>query len=92
MIKEIVCFKFPGFYESIFCNSGDFLDDEDELKFELEELLGEGKIDIYYEYEDFNKYKIDVGEKFMEYHLEKIIDLLPSEITDNEDFCFEKID
>lgn len=92
MIKEIVCFKFPGFYESIFCNSGDFLDDEDELKFELEEVLGEEKIDIYYEYEDFNKYKIDVGEKFMEYHVEKIIESLPSEITDNEDFCFEKID
>lgn len=92
MIKEIVCFNFPGFYESIFCSCDDFIDDEDEVKWNLEEVIGKGKIEVCYEYENFEEYKISVSEKFMEYYIDKIIEVLPIYILEDEDFKFEKID
>lgn len=92
MIKEISCYNFPGFYESIFCNSDEFIDDEYELQWELESLVGEGKVEVHYEYDDFNKYKLDVSNKFMEYYIEEIKKVLPSEITDHEEFKLDKID
>lgn len=91
MIKEIVCYRFPGFYESIFSNSDEFIDDEYELAGELEELIGQDKVEVEYEYEDFDKYKLSVGDTFMDYHIEAINDLLPTKITEDEDFKFEKI-
>ena len=92
MIREISCYNFPGFYESIFCHSDEFIDDEYELQWELESLVGEGKIEVYYEYDDFDKYKLDVGNKFMEYYIKEIKKVLPSEITDHEEFKLDKID
>lgn len=91
MIKEIVCYKFPGFYESIFCNSDEFINDEEELKYTLEDMI-EGNVEVEYEYEDFDKYQIAIGEVFMDCYVEKINEILPSEITDHDDFKFEKID
>lgn len=88
MIKEIISYKFPGFYESIFSNSDEFIDDEYELTGELEEL-GIENIEVYYEYENFDKYKLDVGETFMKYYIEKIHDILP--FTEDDDFKLEKI-
>lgn len=94
MIIEIGSYKFPGFYESIFCNSGEFLDDEDELRFMIEEIIGEGKVDVVYDYEDedFKKYKIEVGEVFMEEYVKAIIGILPEETVHENEFKFEKVD
>lgn len=88
---EIGSFKFPGFYESIFCNSDDFYDDEYEMKYEIANLLGvnEDQIEVEYEYENFNEYKINVCETFMEYYVDKIIEVLPAKITDKKKFKLE---
>ena len=69
MIKEIGSYKFPGFYESLFCNCDEFLDDESEMKFEVERLIQSKDFFVEYEYEDFNKYKIDVCNTFYFTHL-----------------------
>lgn len=88
MIREIGSFKFPGFYESLFCNSDEFIDYEAEDQFRIDELVDNAE--IIYEYEDFNKYKIDVCEAFMENYIDKIIEVLPNDIVEYEDFKFEK--
>lgn len=92
MIREIGSYKFPGFYESIFCNSDEFWDDENEMKFEIEELISSKNFEVEYEYKDFNKYKLDVGAKYMEYYVEKLLEVLPDDITEHEDFVFEIIE
>lgn len=92
MIKEIGSYKFPGFYESLFCNCEEFLDDESEMKFEVEQLIQSKDFFVEYEYEDFSKYKINVCNKYMEFYIEKIIDVLPYDITNHEDFIFEQVD
>lgn len=92
IIKEIGSYKFPGFYESLFCNSDEFIYDESEMQFEIEELIESKDFFIEYEYEDFKKYKIDVCDKYMKLYTEKIIEVLPNDITEHENFCFEMID
>ena len=92
MIREIGSYRFPGFYESIFCNSDDFLEDEDEMKFEIEQLMSSKDFEVEYEFEDLNKYKLDVGIKYMEYYVEKLLEVLPYDITEHEDFIFEIIE
>ena len=92
MIREIGSYRFPGFYESIFCNSDEFWDDEHEMKFEIEELISSKKFEVTYEYEDFNKYKLDVGKKYMECYVEELLEVLPDDITEHEDFQFEIIE
>ena len=37
MIRKISSFEFSGFYESIFCSSGQFIDDEAEIEETLKE-------------------------------------------------------
>lgn len=93
MIIEIGSYSFIGFYESIFNNSDDFLESENDLKDELKEKINKDIVfDVEYEYKDFNKYKSDVCNKFMEFYVDKIKDILPNYILDNKDFLFEKID
>lgn len=92
MIIEIGSHRFPGFYESIFCNSDEFIDDEEELKWELSDIVNDEKLDVEYEYEDFLKYEKDVSKEYLECYVEKLLDCLPSKITDSEDFKFEIID
>lgn len=92
MIVEIGSHRFPGFYESIFCNSDEFIDDEYELKGLLEEIVIDEKLEVVYEYENFEQYKKDVSKTYLEYYVEKIIDCLPSEISDADYFKFEIID
>ncbi|MBR3209109.1 MAG: hypothetical protein IKF82_02455 [Bacilli bacterium] len=84
MIKQISSYRFPGFYEY----SDEFIDDEDELLFELQSE-GITGIEVKYEYEDLGKYRLDVCRCFMEGYVEKIEDVLPIEILENEDFKFE---
>jgi hypothetical protein len=91
MIREIGSYRFPGFYESIFCNSDEFWDYEHEMKFEIEELISSKNFEVCYEYEDFNKYKLDVGKKYMECYVEKLLEVLPDDITEHENFVFEII-
>jgi len=88
MIKEISSFRFPGFYESLFCNSDEFIDEE----YALAEEYGLDANKVYMEYQDFNKYKIDVSKKYMSLYVEAINDVLPEEITDYKDFKFEIVD
>lgn len=64
MIKTITSFKFPGFYESVFNSSDDFIDIEEE----------DG---VEYDYEDFNQYKLDVSSKFMELYVDKLNEIIP---------------
>lgn len=92
MIIEIGSHRFPGFYESIFCNSDEFIDDEYELKGLLEEIVTDEKLEVVYEYENFEQYKKDVSKTYLEYYVEKIIDCLPSKISDADYFKFEIID
>lgn len=92
MIKEIGSYRFPGFYESLFCNSDEFIDDESEMKFEISELISSDKFEVKYEYEDFDEYKLNVGRKYMEYYVEKIWEVLPDDITEHEDFKFDVIE
>lgn len=99
MIKEIGSYVFIGFYETIFSNSDEFIDGEMELKSELEFKCQDNgididieKIDVYLEYMDYAKYKKDVCNKFMEVYVDEIIYALPSEITENESFKFERAD
>lgn len=92
MIREIGCYKFPGFYESIFCNSDEFLDEEDEIVFDIEEMIESKDFEVSLEYADFDMYKIDVCKTFMEYYVEKLIEILPYDITEHEDFKFDIIE
>ena len=92
IIKEIGSFKFPGFYESLFGNSDEFIDDETELQYELECFLDSNSFEVVYEYSNFKKYKEMVCEKYLECYIDKIIDVLPNEIVNNSEFKFEKTD
>lgn len=92
MIVEIGSHRFPGFYESIFCNSDEFIYDEYELKGLIEEIVIDKELEVVYEYENFEQYKKDVSKTYLEYYVEKIIDCLPSEISDADYFKFEIID
>ena len=92
MIIEIGSHRFPGFYESIFCNSDEFIDDEYELKGLIEEIVIDKELEVVYEYENFEQYKKDVSKTYLEYYVEKIIDCLPSKISDADYFKFEIID
>lgn len=93
MIREIGSYRFPGFYESIFCNSDEFIDFESEDEDYIREKTNK-EVEVVYEYreEDLNRYKKDVCNTFMNYYIEKIIEVLPSEITEDENFKFEKAD
>lgn len=92
MIVEVGSHRFPGFYESIFCNSDEFIDDEYELKGLLEEIVIDEKLEVIYEYENFEQYKKDVSKTYLEYYVEKIIDCLPSKISEADYFKFEIVD
>ena len=92
MIKIIGSHYFIGFYESIFNSSDDFLYEEKELEDELSSESNLSNISVEYEYEDFNKYKIDVAQKFMEIYVDKLIETLPDEIVEDNDFKFEIIE
>lgn len=86
IIREIGSHKFPGFYESIFDSSWDFIDEEAELKNKFAFI--DENIDVYFEYEDFDKYKKDVCITFMQEYVDKICEILPYKITDDENFIF----
>lgn len=94
IIREIGSHRFPGFYESIFCNSDEFYDLELEDKAELADEFGilEDDIEVEYEYDDFQEYKRDVCKEYIATYVEKIKDVLPYDISDHEDFKFEIID
>lgn len=89
---EIGSFKFPGFYESIFCNSDEFIDYEFELKEEVENLIDSKEFEVALEYDNFDEYKIDVCNAFMRFYVDKLIEVLPYDITEHEDFKFKIID
>lgn len=91
MIIEIGSYRFPGFYESLFCNPDEFIDDEYELQRNLMEIVDDEKLEVCYEYEDFNKYKKCVSRVYLKYYVEKLIDCLPS-FKEEEWFEFEIID
>ena len=91
-IIEIGSNLFSGFYESIFCSSDDFIDDEIEDRGILKKLLywsNNDDIEVVYEYDNFDEYQKDVCKEFMEQYVDKIIDILPSYITNNKDFKFD---
>ena len=92
MIREIGSYRFPGFYESLFYHSDEFCDDEDEMKFEIEELISSKDFEVVYEYDNFDQYKLDVGTKYMECYIETLLEVLPNDITEHEDFLFEMIE
>ena len=90
MIREISSFEFCGFYESIFCSSGQFIDHETDI----EETLKEKNIkfsEVNYEYVDIHKYEKDVCKKFLEEYVKKIKEILPYKIVCNKNFRFNII-
>lgn len=88
ILKELGSDKFPGFYESIFHNSDEFIDYESDL---FEELEGEGfeNIKVVYEYDNWEEYKKDICTAFLTEYVQKIKEVLPSEITDENWFILE---
>ena len=84
---------FYGFYESIYSNSDEFIDDEFEIKDKLTECITNNDIKFSVEYQYLNdnymKYKKSVCKCFRDKYCELIIDNLPSEIIDDDDFLFE---
>lgn len=91
-IVIIGCNQFPGFYESIFDNGDTFYDEETEVKEALENKIGKKKIDVACDYYDYDKYKTDISEAFMNIYVDKIKEVLPIKITENEHFKFDAID
>ena len=93
--KAIESDYFPGFYESIFSHSDEFIDYETKDKEELEEIVGKGNVEVTYEYikdENYDgriEYMKDVSQAFLKTYVEAIKDALPYEITDNKDFLLE---
>ena len=94
MIKEIGSFRFPGFYESIFSNSDEFIDMEYNDKIEIADRFGilEEDIEVVYEYDNFQEYEIDVCKEFMNNYIEKIKEVLPSDITNYYEFKFDIVE
>ena len=92
MMKEISSYRFPGFYNSFFCYPEEFIDDEHELEDHIKEhVLGD--VEVVYEYGDnFKEYKKEVCQTFLNYYVDKIIEVLPYEITNRNVFEFEIID
>lgn len=88
IVREIGSHKFPGFYESIFCYSDEFIDMESEIANEL----GMDADLVHYEYDDFKEYQINVCKEFMSFYVEAIHDLLPLDITEHKDFKLDIID
>lgn len=92
MIREIGSFRFWGFYETIFSNSSDFIDDENEIKDELVELMGHKDFSVCCDYENYKEYKKDVCREFMKQYVEKVKDVLPCWITEFKFFKFDMVD
>ena len=83
---------FHGFYESIFCNSDQFIDIESEDKSILLNkytFLNKNDIEVHYDFENFENYKNDISKEFSKLYLELIKDLLPYDITENHKFLLE---
>ena len=90
--KELYINVFYGFYESIFCNSDQFIDIEMEDKDILLNkypFLNKNDIDVYYDFENFENYKNDISKEFSTLYLELIKDLLPFDIVENPQFLLE---
>lgn len=89
---ELGSYHFPGFYESLFCYSDEFIDDEEEVKYMIEEYVSADNFRVEYEYDDFESYKEDVCDSYSKYYMQKIIEVLPEEIVNHSDFKFMKTD
>ena len=90
--KELYINVFYGFYESIFCNSDQFIDFEYEDKSLLIDkypFLNDNDFEVYYNFENFENYKNDISKEFSNLYLELIKDLLPYDITENSNFLLE---
>ena len=90
IIKTIGSYIFHGFYESIFCYTDELYDFKEELKDEIYDETGL-TVEVDHEYYNFEHYKNDISKKYMEFYIDKIIDILPYDITEHEDFLFELI-
>ena len=92
IIKELYINVFYGFYESIFCNSDQFIDAESEDKDILLNkypFLNDNDFEVYYDFENFENYKNDISKEFSNLYLEFIKELLPYDITENPKFLLE---
>lgn len=90
--KELYINSFYGFYETIFCNSDQFIDIEEEDKNILLDkypFLNKNNIEVYYNFENFENYKNDISKELSKLYLELIKDLLPCNITENHNFLLE---
>ena len=90
--KELYINVFYGFYESIYCSSSQFIDEEYEDKYMLLDkypFLNENDIEIYYEFENFENYKKDISKEFSSLYLNLIKELLPLDIIENPKFLLE---
>lgn len=83
---------FNGFYESIYLNSDEFIDMEQEDTEELKELTGRQDLEVIYEYENITQYMQDVSKEFNNLYIELILQELPAAIKDNKFFKFEKVE
>ena len=92
VLKELYTNVFYGFYESIFCNSDQFIDFESEDKYILLDkypFLNKNDFEVYYNFENFENYKNDISKEFSKLYLELIKELLPFEILENPQFLLE---
>jgi len=90
--KELYINVFYGFYESMFCNSDQFIDYEVEDKnilLDKYSFLNENDIEVNYNFENFENYKNDISKEFSNLYLKLIKDLLPNDIIENPQFLLE---
>ena len=90
--KEIYSNVFYGFYESIFCNSDEFIDLENEKEYDLISnypFLNEKELSVNYEYENFTEYQKDISNKFSKEYINLIENELPYHILENKNYLLE---
>ena len=90
--KELYINVFYEFYESIFCNSDQFIDielDDKNILLNKYPFLNKNDIEVYYDFENFENYKNDISKEFSNLYLELIKDLLPFDIIENPNFLLE---
>ena len=76
--------NFPGFYESVFSNSDDFYEENEELEASLRMHTGKN-ISVDYEYKDLDQYILDISKEYLISYIDKINDGL-NDLTDDSLF------
>ena len=79
-------------HESIYLYNDEFYDIETEDEDYIKNKYALENIEVIYEYEDIKEYMKDVCNCFMDYYINHINNILPSDIINDEYYLFERTD